>query len=79
MSASSSPEPENTSEYMAKGGIEAAGYPGGPDGRSHRIHMSGRGWQKGASRLPVIQVGLIGGATGSAGEGDRGCRLSGWA
>ena len=43
MSASSPPEPENTQEHMAKGGIEAAGYP----------------------------VALMGGATGSACEGER--------
>ena len=61
MSASSSPELENTPEHMAKGGIEAAGYPGGPGGRSHRVHMSGGG----RSRLLVIRLGLVGGATGS--------------
>ena len=51
MSASSSPELENTPQHMAKGGIEAAGYPGGPGGRSHRVHMSGGG----RSRLLVIR------------------------
>lgn len=55
---------------MAKGGIEAACYPGGPDRRSHRVRRRGR------SRLPVIWVGLMGGATGSTGEGEGGRRGS---
>ena len=46
MSASSSPEPENTLEDVAKGATEAASYLGGPDGRTHRIQMSGQGRQK---------------------------------
>ena len=41
---------------------------GGPGGRSHRVHISGGG----RSRLLVIQAGLVGGATGSACEGE-GC------
>ena len=78
MSASSSPEPENTSEHMAKGGIEAACYPGGPDGRTTGSTGEGEGGRRGSEGSVTVEEWSEGGCSaGQEGETGHKPRMAG--